>query len=169
MLSRWPANLFAEFAIRRKGRSQSVAQEKAQSFQNHNRVVPAYHMYVFGVFLINFVWRLVQLKDGISFASIMNVLLATAFVLLFFYARMFAVTVQDRVIRLEMRMRLERLLAPDLRSRIAEFTLPQLISLRFAGDDELPALARQVLDEKLTDRKTIKRRIKNWQADFLRA
>jgi hypothetical protein len=146
-----------------------VAQEKAQSFENHNRVVPAYHMYVFGVFLINFVWRLVQLKDGISFASIMNVLLATAFVLLFFYARMFAVTVQDRVIRLEMRMRLERLLAPDLRSRIAEFTLPQLISLRFAGDDELPALARQVLDEKLTDRKTIKRRIKNWQADFLRA
>jgi hypothetical protein len=146
-----------------------VAQEKAQSFQNHNRVVPAYHMYVFGVFLVNFVWRLVQLKDGISFASIMNVLMGAAFVLLFFYARTFPLTVQDRVIRLEMRMRLERLLAPDLRSRIAEFTLPQLISLRFAGDDELPALARQVLDEKLNDRKTIKRRIKNWQADFLRA
>jgi hypothetical protein len=146
-----------------------VAQEKAQSFENHNRVVPAYHMYVFGVFLINFVWRLVQLKDGISFASIMNVLMGAAFVLLFFYARTFPLTVQDRVIRLEMRMRLERLLAPDLRSRIAEFTLPQLISLRFAGDDELPALARQVLDEKLNDRKTIKRRIKNWQADFLRA
>lgn len=146
-----------------------MAQEKAQSFQNHNRVVPAYHMYVFGVFLVNFVWRLVQLKDGISFASIMNVLMGAAFVLLFFYARTFPLTVQDRVIRLEMRMRLERLLAPDLRSRIAEFTLPQLISLRFAGDDELPALARQVLDEKLNDRKTIKRRIKNWQADFLRA
>jgi hypothetical protein len=146
-----------------------VAQAKAQTFANHNRVVPAYHMFVFAVFLVNFVWRLVQLKDGITFASIMNVLLAAAFVVLFFYARTFPLTVQDRVIRLEMRLRLERLLPADLRSRIPEFTLPQLISLRFAGDAELPALARQVLDEKLNDRKTIKRRIKNWQADFLRA
>jgi hypothetical protein len=146
-----------------------VAQEKVQSFENHNRVVPAYHMYVFGVFLVNFVWRLVQLKDGITFASIMNVLMGAAFVLVFFYARTFPLTVQDRVIRLEMRLRLERLLPPDLRSRIPEFTLAQLISLRFACDDELPALARQVLDEKLNDRKTIKRRIKSWQADFLRA
>ena len=146
-----------------------MAQQKAQNFENHNRVVPAYHMYVFGVFLINLVWRLVLLKDGITFASIMNVLLAVAFVLVFFYARTFPLTVQDRIIRLEMRLRLERLLPPDLRARIPEFTVPQLIALRFAGDDELPALARQVLDEKLNDRKTIKRRVKNWQADFLRA
>lgn len=146
-----------------------MAQQKSQTFENHVRVVPAYHMYVFGVFLVNFVWRLVQLKDGITFASIMNVLLAAAFVLVFFYARTFPLTVQDRVIRLEMRLRLERLLPPDLRSRIPEFTVPQLISMRFACDEELPALARQVLDEKLSDRKTIKRRIKTWQADFLRA
>jgi hypothetical protein len=146
-----------------------VAQQKSQTFENHVRVVPAYHMYVFGVFLVNFVWRLVQLKDGVTFASIMNVLLGAAFVLLFFYARTFPLTVQDRVIRLEMRLRLERLLPPDLRSRIPEFTVPQLVSMRFACDEELPALARQVLDEKLKDRKTIKRRIKTWQADFLRA
>ena len=146
-----------------------MAQEKAQKFDNHVRVVPAYHMFVFGVFLINFVWRLVQLKDGITFASIMNVLVAAAFVILFFYARIFALTVQDRVIRLEMRLRMERVLPPDLRSRILEFSVPQLISLRFAADEELPTLARQVLDEKLNDRKSIKRRIKNWQADFLRA
>jgi hypothetical protein len=146
-----------------------VAQQKSQTFDNHVRVVPAYHMYVFGVFLVNFVWRLVQLKDGVTFASIMNVLLGAAFVLLFFYARTFPLTVQDRVIRLEMRLRLERLLPPDLRSRIPEFTVPQLVSMRFACDEELPALARQVLDEKLKDRKTIKRRIKSWQADFLRA
>jgi hypothetical protein len=146
-----------------------VAQEKAQNFENHNRVVPAYHMFVFGVFLVNFVWRLVQLRFGITFGSIMNVLMGAAFVVLFFYARTFALTVQDRVIRLEMRLRLERLLPPDLRSRIPEFTVPQLISLRFAGDEELAVLARQVLDEKLNDRKTIKRRIKDWQADVLRA
>ncbi len=73
------------------------------------------------------------------------------------------------MIRIEMRLRLERALSPDLRSRIAEFTVPQLVSLRFASDQELPLLAQQVLDEKLNDRKTIKRRIKDWQADFLRA
>ena len=146
-----------------------MAQEKTQNFNNHVRFVPAYHLFVFGVFLINFVWRLAQLRFGITFASIMNVLLAAAFLVLFFYARMFAVTVQDRVIRLEMRLRMERLLPPDLRTRIPELTLAQLISLRFAADEELAGLTRQVLDEKVNDRKTIKRRIKNWQADFLRA
>ncbi len=146
-----------------------MAQVKVQNFENHTRVVPPYHMFALPVFLINFVWRLVQLKDGINFASIMNLLLGAAFVVAFLYARLFSLTVQDRLIRLEMRLRLERLLAPDLRSRIPEFTVPQLISLRFAGDDELPGLARQVLDERLNDRKTIKRRVKNWQADFLRA
>ena len=146
-----------------------MAQVKVQNFENHTRVVPPYHMFALPVFLINFVWRLVQLKDGINFASIMNLLLGAAFVVAFLYARLFSLTVQDRLIRLEMRLRLERLLTPDLRSRIPEFTVPQLISLRFAGDDELPRLARQVLDERLSDRKTIKRRVKNWQADFLRA
>jgi hypothetical protein len=143
--------------------------QKAQNFENHVRVVPAYHMFVFGVFLVNFVWRLVQLKNGITFGSIMNVLMGAAFIILFFYARIFALTVQDRVIRLEMRLRMERLLPADLRARISEFTVPQLISLRFAGDEELPLLARQVLDEKLNNRKSIKRRVKNWQPDFLRA
>jgi hypothetical protein len=146
-----------------------MANQKAQSFGNHTRVVPPYHMFVFGVFLVNFVGRLVQLRYGITYASVMNVLMGAAFILLFFYARTFVLTVQDRVIRLEMRLRLERLLPPELRSRVSEFTVAQLISLRFAGDDELPVLARQVLEEKLSDRKTIKRRIKNWQADFLRA
>jgi Family of unknown function (DUF6526) len=146
-----------------------MAQEKTQSFENHNRLVHPYHMIAIPIFMVNFIWRLVQLKDGITFASIMNVLLAIAFLILILYARLFTLTVQDRVIRLEMRLRLERLLPADLRSRIQEFTTPQLISLRFAGDEELAALARQVLDERLNDRKTIKRRIKNWQADLLRA
>lgn len=146
-----------------------MAQEKAQNLGNHTRVVPLYHFFVIPVFMINFVWRLMQLRFGLTFVSVMNVLLATAFVILVFYARIFSLTVQDRVIRLEMRLRLERALSPDMRSRIAEFTVPQLVSLRFASDQELPLLAQQVLDEKVNDRKAIKRRIKDWQADFLRA
>jgi len=77
--------------------------------------------------------------------------------------------VQDRVIRLEMRLRLQQLLAQDLRVRIPEFTVGQLVALRFASDAELPDLARKTLDEKLTDRKAIKKMIRDWQPDELRA
>jgi hypothetical protein len=82
---------------------------------------------------------------------------------------MFALSVQDRVIRLEERLRCERLLPQDLQARIVEFEPGQLVSLRFACDAELPALARKVLDEKMTDRKAIKQQIKNWRSDYLRA
>jgi hypothetical protein len=146
-----------------------MAQAKVQTFENHTRFVPGFHAFVFPVLAINFVWSLVQLRNGIGFASALSVLLAAALVMLFFYARIFALTVQDRVIRLEMRLRLVGLLPPDLQPRIGEFTVAQLVSLRFASDEELPELARQVLQENLSDRKVIKRRIKKWQADFLRA
>ena len=77
--------------------------------------------------------------------------------------------VQDRVIRLEMQLRLERLLSAEMRARIPEFTIGQLVSLRFASDAELPALARKVLDEKLEKRAEIKKLVTDWQADNLRA
>jgi hypothetical protein len=146
-----------------------MSQEKMQNFANHARFVPAFHFFIAPVLLINFIWSLVQLRNGFGFASVMSVLVAAALVALAFAARLFALAVQDRVIRLEMRLRLVRLLPADLQPRITEFSVGQLVSLRFAGDEELPALARQVLEEKLDDRKTIKRRIKNWQGDFLRA
>jgi hypothetical protein len=73
------------------------------------------------------------------------------------------------VIRLEMQLRLQQLLPTVLRPRISELTVGQLVSLRFASDEELPALAQKVLDEKITDRKAIKKMIHNWQPDFLRA
>ena len=95
--------------------------------------------------------------------------LAVGLILMFWYMRVFAVTVQDRVIRLEERLRMEALLPADLKTRIPEFSPGQLVALRFASDAELPALARRVLDEKLTDQKAIKRLIKEWRADHLRA
>ena len=99
----------------------------------------------------------------------MQVLLAAALFVGFGLTRSFALKVQDRVIRLEMQLRLERLLSADMRARIPEFSIGQLVSLRFAGDAELPALARKVLDEKLQKRAEIKIQIINWQADDLRA
>jgi len=77
--------------------------------------------------------------------------------------------VQDRVIRLEMRLRMLQILPAELRPRVPEFSVNQLVALRFASDAELPALAKKVLDEKLNDRKAIKKMIREWEPDFLRA
>lgn len=104
-----------------------------------------------------------------SAESVISLLLAVGLLLLWYYTRIFPLAVQDRLIRLEMRLRMQQVLPADLRSRIPEFSVGQLIALRFASDAELPALSRKVLDEKLTDRKAIKRLIQNWQPDFLRA
>jgi len=77
--------------------------------------------------------------------------------------------VQDRVIRLEMRLKLRGLLPPDLQPRINELTPRQLVALRFASDAELPDLVREVLAGKLATSKEIKMRVRSWQSDWLRA
>jgi dolichyl-phosphate-mannose--protein O-mannosyl transferase len=141
-----------------------------QNFANHTKFVPLFHVVVLGVLALNFLWSIYRWKLAeFSLDGLVSVLLAAILILLAFFARIFALTVQDRVIRLEERLRYERLLPADLRPRIGEFTLGQLVSLRFASDAELPLLARKVLDEKLTDRKAIKQLIKNWKPDYLRA
>ncbi|HKV03519.1 MAG TPA: DUF6526 family protein [Candidatus Acidoferrales bacterium] len=140
-----------------------------QNFQNHVRLVPTFHFVVLPILLLNFVWSIVGVIRTFSFGTVVSLLLAIALVLLAFNARLFALTVQNRVIRLEMRMRLEQLLPADLRTRVPEFTVDQLVALRFAGDAELPELARKVLQENLKDRTAIKKLVRDWQADFVRA
>ena len=146
-----------------------MAKGKDQSYENHARNVPAYNFVAGTIFVINVVWSAYRAFVSFSFESVVALLLAIALVLLFFYARVFALTVQDRVIRLEMRLRLTQLLPADLRSRVNDFTVEQLVGLRFASDQELPDLARKVVEEKLTDRKAIKQLIRHWQPDLLRA
>ena len=145
-----------------------MANQKQQNFENHARQVPVFALCNVVLF-VNLIGRLVGLRYGISFRSVMDVLVGAALIVLFVVARTSAVTVQDRLIRLEMRLRLAGLLPADLLPRIPEFSVAQLVSLRFACDEELPALARRVLDEKLEDRKAIKKLVKNWQPDYLRA
>jgi dolichyl-phosphate-mannose--protein O-mannosyl transferase len=140
-----------------------------QNFENHVRTIPGFHFAVLGIFAINLIWSIYRVIRSFSAGSVISLLLAVAFLLLAFYARIFALSVQDRVIRLEMQLRLQQLLPTELRPRIGEFTVGQLIALRFASDEELTGLARKVLDEKLDDRKVIKKMIKNWKPDFLRA
>ena len=152
----------------------------AQNFSNHTKIVPAFHFFVVPVLALNLVravyWPIAFLARGGHIALspsavvgiVLNILVAVALLLLAFLARLFALGVQDRVIRLEERMRYERLLPEDLKARIGEFTISQLVSLRFAGDAELPSLARKVLDEKIKERKAIKQMIQSWRADFQR-
>ncbi len=141
-----------------------------QNYSNHVRWVPTFHFFVMPVLLLNLGWSIYRIiNPGFSWDALIRLLTAVALVLLMFNARLFALSVQDRVIRIEERQRMARLLPDDLKPRIGEFTPKQLVALRFAGDEELPALARKVLNDKLTDGKTIKQMVKNWRADFLRA
>jgi hypothetical protein len=141
-----------------------------QNFANHARYVPAFHFFVLPVLLLNIGWSIYRWKTSLwSIDGAVWVLTSVALLIGLLFARLFVLSVQDRVIRLEERIRCEKLLPPDLQVRIIEFEPGQLVSLRFASDAELPALARRVLDEKLRDRKAIKQLIKSWRPDYLRA
>ena len=147
-----------------------------QNFANHAKIVPAFHYFLIPLLLFNLaasvysVYFVARHEGGTFslFAVIANLILATALIVLAFLARIFALGVQDRVIRLEERLRYQQLLPEDLKPRINEFSIHQIVALRFASDAELPNLARKVLQEGLRSRKTIKQMIQNWRADSQR-
>ncbi len=141
-----------------------------QSFANHTRLYPTFHLVVLPLLLLNLIWSIYKpFRVGFSFTALVSILTALALLLLALTTRFMVMKVQDRVIRLEERLRLDRLLPNELRGRISELTVDQLVALRFASDQELPALAKRVLDEKMYDRKTIKGQIKSWRPDYQRA
>jgi hypothetical protein len=143
--------------------------ERVQTYKNHPRLLPAFHFFVLPVLLLNVLNEVRRAWRNPSEGSLFVVVVAVALFTLAFLSRSQALTVQDRVIRLEMRLRLQRLLPPELQTRIHELTHRQLVALRFASDAELPGLVREILDGKLTTGKEIKLRVKNWQSDWLRA
>lgn len=141
-----------------------------QNYKNHTKVVPPFIFFVLPVLTLNFGWSLYAwYKARFSFGGLVAVLTAVALFVGFGLARMFALRVQDRVIRLEERLRYERILPAELRARAEELTPRQIIALRFASDAELPGLLRQVLEQKLADGKAIKLLVTDWRADHLRA
>jgi hypothetical protein len=141
-----------------------------QNFGNHGKFFPPFHFFVIPVMAINFIWSSYRCyATGFSWDGAERVLLALGLFVGFGSARVMVLKVQDRVIRLEERLRYERVLPADLKPRIGEFTVSQLVSLRFASEAELPALARKVLDEKMNERKAIKQMVKTWKPDYLRA
>jgi hypothetical protein len=140
-----------------------------QTYKNHTRFVPMFHIGVLLTLLAYFVWALIEVFQGFSSGTVMNLLLAVGLILMALSLRAQVLTVQDRVIRLEMRLRMRDVLHPELAERAAALPIRQLIALRFASDAELTDLVREVIDGKLVAPKDIKLRVKNWQGDFLRA
>jgi Family of unknown function (DUF6526) len=140
-----------------------------QNYKNHVKLVPMFHYFVVPILLVNFAWSVRTAEHDLSADTVIASVTALALLLLAFLLRRMALTVQTRVIRLEMRLRMQEILPADLKARILEFQPGQLVALRFASDAELPELARKVLNEKLTDQKAIKMMVRDWQGDFLRA
>ena len=151
-----------------------MAEKKPQTYANHTRFDPLFHFFLAPVFLLGVILALVHLFAHLSHASFRDnfhagliILLSVAMLILVTKTRLYALKVQDRVIRLEERLRLTQLLSEPLRSRIPELTEDQLIGLRFASDAEVPGLVERALNEKLS-RKQIKQAIHNWRPDYWR-
>jgi hypothetical protein len=142
---------------------------ETQSFANHRKFFPFFHFFVLPVLFLNVVNAGRHAWQGPNRSTGFALLVAIGILSLAFAARRMALRVQDRVIRLEQTQRMRACLPPDLQARIGELTLGQMVALRFAGDTELAELMREVLAGKLKSQNDIKKQIKNWQADFLRA
>jgi len=140
---------------------------KPQSLANHMKFDPPFHFFVLPVLLVNiFVVAFLFFRSpGLGGAWI--VLVSVALMVFAGRTRSFVTHLQDRIIRLEERLRLANVLQEPLRSRINELTDSQLIGLRFASDAELPALVQRALDEKLS-RRDIKKAIVEWRPDYAR-
>ena len=139
--------------------------EPGQNFENHAKMVPAYHGAATFMLLVPTLWLAYRTVTDFSVDALMFLVFCGGVVVVALFTRLFPLGVQDRVIRLEERMRLKRLLSEDLQNRVGDFTTSQLIGLRFAPDEELPDLARRVLDEGISDPEPIKQAVTAWRPD----
>jgi len=151
-----------------------VSQNAPQTYANHTRFDPLFHFFLIPVFslglvlsLVHFFYHFRESDFRDNFHSFLLFVLAVALLTLVFKVRLYSLKLQDRIIRVEERLRLTYLLSEPLRSRIPELTEGQLAGLRFASDAEVPKLVERVLNEKL-NRKEIKKAIQNWRPDYWR-
>jgi len=144
--------------------------DATQSFATHRRFFPLFHFFAIPLLFINVIVRIVYawMHRGARLVW-WEIAVALALLGLGLAARRMVLTVQDRLIRLEETTRLQRCLPDDLRGRIGELSNGQLIALRFCGDEEVAGLARSVLEGKLKSRDEIKKQIKTWRPDTMRA
>jgi hypothetical protein len=145
-----------------------MAQKKPQTFANHRRYVVGYHVVTLLLLFVNLAWWFYHTVTQFSVANLVALFLAIGVVMLALYARTFALGAQDRVIRLEERLRYAEILPEELKPVVANFSVDQIVSLRFASDEELAELVRVVSEQNLTKRDEIKKLIGSWKADYQR-
>jgi hypothetical protein len=141
--------------------------DNTQSFKSHGRFDPLFHFFLAPILLANLVCAIVALVHRQCFSHWWMLVLSLAAIVLLFRLRSYPLKVQDRVIRLEERLRLQALAPAEWHPQIYRLTEDQLIGLRFASDAEVVPLAKQALEENL-NRKQIKERIKSWRPDCWR-
>ena len=140
-----------------------------QSFKIHTRLLPPFHFFVVPVLLLNFINTLRHVYLAPTRSTGWAAVVGAALLMLAFLSRVQAVTVQDRLIRLEERLRLRQLLPADLQPSINGITHRQLVAIRFASDAEVADIVRDIVGGKISTAKEIKSRVKHWQPDHLRA
>jgi hypothetical protein len=143
--------------------------EPVQSYANHRRWFPLYHYVALPILVINVAIAVAHLVRRPTPWNAWLVVLAIGLAAGVVASRASALVVQNRVIGLEMRLRLAATLPPVLRARIPELRLRQLIGLRFAGDEELAGLVERCLQGELATADAVKRAVRDWRPDFLRA
>jgi uncharacterized protein DUF6526 len=141
--------------------------DQQQNYANHTRIDPLFHQVTFPIAAISILLALWITIRQFGLASVELLILSILIMILALRARSYATKLQDRIIRIEERLRLQSLLTEPLRSRIPELTEGQLIALRFASDGEIPALVERVLASKMP-KDDIKKAIVNWRADYFR-
>ena len=139
-----------------------------QTYANHTRWHPPFHFFLAPVLLINVIWSIVRFVMEPGWDRGWWIIVSIALVVLGALVRTNPLRAQDRIIRLEEQLRCQRLLPADLAQQTATLSPGQMVALRFASDDELEGLVRQVLEGRLTKSVEIKRAIKNWRGDTLR-
>ena len=144
-----------------------MSKSQPQNLKNHARFDPPFHFVLLIVFLANLIISIVYVVKHPCFYSAWFVVLSVAAILALLKMRLYPLKVQDRVIRLEERIRLQALAPSEWHTQIYRLSEDQLIGLRFASDDEVVELAKQALEQNLT-RKQIKERIKDWRGDYWR-
>lgn len=151
------------------GRNKITNMNETQNFQNHARYFPLFHFVIFPLLALNLIWQGIMLYLYPSWNQAAFIVLSVVFILMILAARLQSLKVQDRVIRLEERIRYGELLPAYMLKLTRDLSIGQIIALRFASDEELPDLVRRTLDGEFATTTDIKKAIKNWRADFLRA
>ena len=139
-----------------------------QNFANHTRWHPPFHFFIFPVMLINLIWSIVLFVMSPGWSAGWWIVVSLALLMLTFFVRTNSLKVQDRTIRLEEKLRYQQLLSPALGQQTGALTIPQIVALRFAGDDELEDLVNATIAGKFAKTKELKQAIKNWRADTFR-